>query len=104
MDAHAAAAAVAGQLGVDVAGSVTETWANIGSYSVIVWDEPDVADMINRLGVKADKQTTTFFFAQTVPVLSMDRIVYENRPYRITAIQNEGLVARLLKVRCELYG
>lgn len=91
-------------LGVDIAGSVTETWANIGSYSVIVWDEPDVADMINRLGVKADKQTTTFFFAQTVPVLSMDRIVYENRPYRITAIQDEGLVARLLKVRCELYG
>lgn len=90
-------------LSTDVAGSVTETETTVGTYSAIIMQEDDVADMINRLGVKGDKQATTFFVAQTVPVLPMDFITYSGRDYRITMIGDEGRVARLKKVRVELY-
>ena len=90
-------------LGEDVAGAVTETWGNVGSYSMAVLYEDDVADMINRLGVRGDKQATTVFCAQSVNVLPMDRIVIASRPYRITMIGDEGRVARLKRVRVELY-
>lgn len=90
-------------LTTDVAGAVVETWGNVGSYSAIIMEEDDVADMINRLGVRGDKQATTVFVAQAVPVLPMDRLLIDSRPYRITMIGDEGRVARLLKVRVELY-
>lgn len=90
-------------LGEDVAGAVTETWGNVGNYSMAVLYEDDVADMINRLGVRGDKQATTVFCAQSVNVLPMDRIVIASMPYRITMIGDEGRVARLKRVRVELY-
>ena len=90
-------------LGTDIAGAVTETWGNVGSYSAIVMQEDDVADMINRLGVAGDKQAITVFLAQTVAALPMDRLLIDLRPYRITMIGDEGRVARLKKVRVELY-
>ena len=90
-------------LTTDVAGAVVETWGSVGSYSAIIMEEDDVADMINRLGVRGDKQATMVFVAQTVPVLPMDRLLIDSRPYRITMIGDEGRVARLLKVRVELY-
>ena len=90
-------------LTTDVAGAVVETWGNVGSYSAIIMEEDDVADMINRLGVRGDKQATTVFLSQSVAVLPMDRLLIDSRPYRITMIGDEGRVARLLKVRVELY-
>jgi hypothetical protein len=90
-------------LSTDVAGAVTESSYAIGSYSAAVMQEDDVADMINRLGVKGDKQAITFFMEQTVAVLPMDFITYSGRDYRVTMIGDEGRVGRLKKVRTELY-
>lgn len=90
-------------LSTDVAGSVTEQSYAIGTYSAIVMLEDDVADMINRLGIKGDKQSLTFFVDQTVPALPMDMITYSGRDYRITMIGDEGRIARLKKIRVELY-
>jgi len=90
-------------LGVDVAGGVTETWGTVGTYSAIEMLEDDVADMIDRLGVAGDKQATTYFVAQTVAVLPMDRLLVGGRKYRITMIGDQGRIARLLKIRVELY-
>lgn len=91
-------------LGVDVAGSVTETWGNVGSYSAIEMQEDDVSDLANRLGTKSDMQATSYYMAQTVPILPMDRLLISGRPYRINMIGNQGRVARLLQVRVQLYG
>lgn len=90
-------------LSTDVAGSVTETASTIGTYAAIAMQEDDVADMINRLGVKGDKQAITFFVAQTVPALPMDFITYNSRDYRVTMIGDEGRLSRLKKIRVELY-
>lgn len=90
-------------LTVDIAGSVVETYANVGSYSAAIMYEDDVADMINRLGVRGDKQATTVFFAQSVPVLPMDRLLIDSKLYRITMIGDEDKISRLKKVRVELY-
>lgn len=90
-------------LSVDVAGSVTESWSTVTTHSAIVMQEDDVADLIERLGVSGDKQATTIFVAQSASFLPMDRVLINSRPYRITMIGDEGRVARLLKIRVELY-
>lgn len=90
-------------LTADVAGSVVETYGNVGSYSAAIMYEDDVSDVIARLGARGDMQATSVFVAQSVPALPMDRILISNRPYRITMIGSEGRVARLKQLRVQLY-
>lgn len=87
----------------DSAGAPVPTYGNVGSYSMAVMYEDDVADMINRLGVSGDKQAVTFFCSQAVPVLPMDRILFDGKTYRITMIGDEERIARLKKIRVEQY-
>lgn len=90
-------------LSVDVAGAVTETWSTVATLSAIEMQEDDVADMIDRLGVAGDKQSVTYFVAQSASILPMDRLTVNSRPYRITMIGDQGRAARLQRVRVELY-
>ena len=91
-------------LSKDSASAVVKTWAAVYSnQSTVVLDEDDVADMAERLGVRADKKTITFFYPQSLSIEPLDRIVYGSRNYRITQIVDAGRVARLLKARGELY-
>lgn len=88
----------------DSASGTVKTWAAVySSQSTIVMDEDDVADMIPRLGVRSDKKTLSFFYPQTLTIEPLDRVVYGGRYYRITQIVDAGRVARLLRIRGELY-
>ncbi len=90
-------------LTVNSAGAQVESWADVTTgVAVIVVNNDDVADQINRLGVRGDKQSLNMYMAQSVSVLPMDRIEYSGRYYRIGSIQDEGRIARLKRIVVEL--
>lgn len=90
-------------LTVNSAGAQVETFTTvIGNVPCVVMAEDDVSDVIARLAVRGDLQTSSFFVSQSVNVLPMDRVVYENRNYRINSIIDEGRLSRLKRIRCQL--
>lgn len=91
-------------LSVNSAGAQGETFADTTtSVSCIVMAEDDVSDLMPKLAVRGDLQTTSFFIAQSVTIGPMDRIEYAGRFYRINSIVNEGRVSRLKQIRCQIY-
>lgn len=91
-------------LTVNSAGAQVETYADLtAGVACVVMPEDDVSDQIARLSVRGDMQSISFFVAQTVTVLPMDRIEYAGRFYRINSIIDENRIARLKRIRCQIY-
>lgn len=91
-------------LTLDSASATSKSWAAVyASQTCVVKEDDNTADMIPRLGVRADKGTTTFYFPQTLDIQPTDRIKYGGRYYRITYQGQQRRVARLQFMRAELY-
>jgi hypothetical protein len=91
-------------LPVNAAGAQIETYTTVtGNVQAIIVNNDDAADMLARLSTRGDKQSLNFYMAQSVVVYPTDRIQYNSRNYRITAIEDEGRVARLKRIVAEIY-
>lgn len=89
---------------LDAASAASRSWAAVySSQDCAVAQDDNTADMIARLGVRADKTATTFYFAQSLDILPTDRIKYGGRYYRLTYQGEQGRIARLQYARGELY-
>lgn len=91
-------------LTVNSAGAHIETYTTVsGNVQAVIVNNDDAADMISRLAVRGDKQSLNFYIANSVAVYPTDRIEYNSRYYRITAIEDENRVARLKRIVAEIY-